>query len=309
MGALRPRRLFVIETELWPHWLLSARAASVPVAIVSARLSPRSVPRYGRLGEAFRSLVAGLEGVLCQTSADAARWRALGARFVRTTVVGNLKDDALPEPVADRAAARAARGLDPDRPLLVLGNMRPGEAKVIARAWQELPEALRATWQVVAVTRHPSTIRGLREEAEKAGAYTSVHSAPIGGSWRWDHRLGVLGGYYSACDVAIVGGTFAPFGGHNPLEPAAYGAAVVVGPHHGAQAEAVAALKRVGGARVVEDAVALAAALRVWLEDPALRAAAGAAALGAVRERRGAAGRAVARLAEWGLWPPGGPGA
>jgi 3-deoxy-D-manno-octulosonic-acid transferase len=303
LAGLRPRRVFLIETELWPHWLLAARAAGIPVAVVSARISTRSLARYARLGSGFCGLVAGLGGILCQSRADEARWVALGAPAGRTTVVGNLKDDALPEPAADRGRARAALGLDPLRPLLVLGSLRPGEVRFLARAWGELPAPVRARWQVVAVPRHPRAAAELRAEAGRAGQALVADAAPADGAWRWDERLGVLAGYYAAADVAVVGGTFSPLGGHNPLEPAACGAAVIVGPHHWAQADAVETLVAAGGARLAADAPALTAVLASWLGDGATRAAAGAAALATVRERRGAAGRAVARLAAWGLWP------
>ncbi len=311
MGAVRPRRLLLIETELWPHWLLRARAAGVPVAVVSARLSPRSVPSYLRLGREFGSLVAGLGAVLCQSAADESRWRALGSPSERTAVVGNLKDDALPEADAEargapsqrRAGARAALALDPGRPLLVLGSVRPGEVRILARAWRLVPAELRARWQVVAAPRHPQAAAELRREAEAEGQPLVGAGAPERDAWRWDERLGVLSGYYAAADVAVVCGTFGPYGGHNPLEPAASGAAVIVGPHCAAQADAVAALIAAGAARCVEGESALPGALTSWLGDENSRHAAGSAGLAVVRARRGAARRAVARLMEWGLWP------
>jgi 3-deoxy-D-manno-octulosonic-acid transferase len=305
LDAVRPRRLFLIETELWPHWLLAARARRLPVTVVSARVSARSLRRYARLGSDFRRLIAGLAGVLCQSGAEEARWLALGAPVTRTAVVGNLKDDSLPEPPADRGRARAALGLDAGRPLLVLGSVRPGEARLLARAWGGLPAALRATWQVVAVPRHPRAAAELRAEASRGGQAPVGGGAPVEISWRWEERLGVLAGYYAAADIAVVGGSFAPHGGHNPLEPAACGAAVIVGPHHWTQGEGVAALVASGGARIAADAEGLGATLSEWMGDATARANAGAAALETVRVRRGASRRAIARLAAWDLWPVG----
>jgi 3-deoxy-D-manno-octulosonic-acid transferase len=307
MDAVRPRRLLLIETELWPHWLMRARAGRLPVAVVSARLSAGSVPRYLGLGGPFRALVGGLAAVLCQGAADEARWRALGAPAPRTAVVGNLKDDALPEPLDgrpdERAAARAALGLDPGRPLVVLGSVRPGEVRMLARAWRGLPAAARAAWQVAALPRHPQAAAELRREAETEGQPLAGLGPDAPDAWRWEERLGVLTAYYAAADLAVVGGTLGPYGGHNPLEPAARGVAVIVGPHHAAQAGAVDALRAAGAAWVVEDEPSLAAALGAWMTDGAPRRAAGAAGLSVVRARRGAAARAVARLVEWGLWP------
>jgi 3-deoxy-D-manno-octulosonic-acid transferase len=303
LDRVKPSRLFLVETELWFHWLLAARAAAIPVAVVSAKVSPRSLRRYRWFGAPLERLIAGLAAVLCQSEADAARWRELGARDDRTAVVGNLKNDALPRPVADRGAARAASGLDPTRPLLVLGSLRPGEAAALARAWGALPVELRERWQVVAVPRHPTAAAGLRAEAADAGQALVDTGAPQHGAWRWDERLGVLGGWYQAADVAFVGGSLAPFGGHNPLEPAACGAAVLMGPHHATQRVAVETLRAAGAIGIVEAGEPLVAALAALLGDPALRAVRQHAARTAAENARGVARRAVDRLEEWDLWP------
>ena len=136
--GVRPARLLLIETELWPHWLLRARRRRVPVAVVSARLSERSVQRYRRLGPAAARAGRGLAAVLCQSDEDARRWLALGARPERTAVVRQSQGRRAAPSVADGEprTRRAALGLDPARPLLVLGSLRPGEARLLARAWR-----------------------------------------------------------------------------------------------------------------------------------------------------------------------------
>lgn len=302
-SGVQPERLLLVETELWPHWLLRARRERVPVAVVSARLSERSVGRYQRLGRPFRALIEGLDAVLCQSTADERRWLALGARPDRTSVVGNLKIDALPGPAPDRNERRRALGLDPARPLLVLGSVRPGEVRRLARAWHAQPIALRAHWQVVVVPRHARATPELREEAQRAGQAVVDAGPPRGGVWRWDDRAGVLLDYYAAAEVAFVGGSLAPYGGHNPLEPAAVGAAVLMGHHYASQADGVRALFERGGVWIVHGPAELAAALHGLLSDAALRSSRVAAALEAVRVQRGAARRAVDRLRSSGLWP------
>jgi 3-deoxy-D-manno-octulosonic-acid transferase len=302
-AGTEPRRLFLVETELWPHWLLRARRERVPVAVVSARLSERSVGRYARFGPGLRSLVGGLAAVLCQTDADARRWLAIGAAPERVEVVGNLKDDALPEPSTDRALARRLHDLDPARPLLVCGSIRPGEARILARAWARTPRPIRETWQVVAVPRHPSASDELRAEAARAGQRLIDDGIPEDGAWRWDDRTGVLRGWYEAADVAVVGGTMGPFGGHNPLEPAAAGAAVVVGPEHAAQRDAVEALRARGAIVIADGETALAESLTSLLGDAARRESLARDALAVVRARRGAVLRTVRELAARDLWP------
>ena len=270
---------------------------------VSARLSERSVTRYARFGQGLRRLVAGLAAVLCQTDADARRWLAIGADPARLAVVGNLKDDALPEPAADPAASRRLQGLDPERPLLVLGSLRPGEARVLARAWASVPDRLRAQWQVVAVPRHPSASDELRAEASRAGQRVVDEGLPDDGACRWDDRTGVLRDWYGAAEVAVVGGTIGPYGGHNPLEPAAAGAAVVIGPHHTSQRDAVEALRARGAVVIADGEAALGEALTALLGDPGRREVVARDGLAVVRARRGAVLRTVRELAARDLWP------
>jgi 3-deoxy-D-manno-octulosonic-acid transferase len=300
--GVRPERLFLIETELWPHWLLHARADGVPVAVISARLSESSTRRYRRLGPELRALVAGLGAVLCQGEEDRRRWLSIGARPEVTSIVGNLKSDGLPEAAPDRAAARSALGLDPDRPLLVFGNVRPGEARLLVRGWRGVPAAVRERWQVVAVPRHPRALEQLQAEALAAGL-TNMAGGATSDAWRWDDRLGVLADWYRAAEVAFVGGSLAPYGGHNPLEPAACGAAVIMGPYHASQRDGVRVLADSGALWQVQDPAGLTAALSALLDHDDLRTARGEMAKHVAARERGSAARAVARLRETGLWP------
>ncbi|NOT33952.1 MAG: hypothetical protein HOP12_07255 [Candidatus Eisenbacteria bacterium] len=293
--TMRPRRLFVIETELWFRWLERARLLGVPVAFVSARLSERSLVRYRWLGSEAARLVHDTSWVLAQTREDAERWRVLGADPERIAVIGNLKNDGLPRPAADREAARRALGLQADRPVLVLGSVRPGEAGLLAQAWRKLATERTREWQVVAVPRHPNAEAGLRTEAGLEGLDPAA--------WRWDARLGVLSQYYAVADVAFVGGSLVPFGGHNPLEAAAAGAAVVFGPHHETQLEAVSALRAGEALAEVSDVDSIVATIGRLLADPEWRQALALRASSVAAAERGAVSRALLNLARWKLWP------
>ena len=302
LSRVRPARLLVIETELWPHWLIEARAARIPVAFVSARISERSARGYRRLGRPLRELLESVSAVLCQTEGDAARWHGSGVPEARIALCGNLKFDALPEPVpaSEQDARRAALGLAPGRPLLTLGSLRPGEASQLARAWMSLDPALRRRWQVAAVPRHEAALEGLQAEARAAGLESGAQGGDPG--WHWDARAGVLMAYYAASDAAFVGASLVPLGGHNPLEPAAVGAAVLMGPEFGHQRQAVEALERhagieiAGGERLVQ-------ALATLIDDPGVREHRRRGGLAAVAELRGAARRTVGELARRGIWP------
>lgn len=317
LSRVAPRLALLVETELWPHWLLALERRRTPVAVVSARLSPGSLRAYRWLGAPFRRALGTLAAVLAQSEEDASRWREAGVPADRVEVGGSLKVDALPVGRADRAAARQRLGLEPLRPVLTLGSVRPGEARRLARAWAAQPVALREAWQVVLVPRHLKAAAALAREVEELGIPLVLHERGLAPSlmaaaeagpsprpWRLHAELGVLGAYYEAADVAFVGGSLEPHGGHNPLEPAALGVPVVMGPHHASQLTAVRALCARGGLVVAEDAPALEAALAGLLGDGAARQRRGAAALESVRLMQGVAARTVAALAARGLWPP-----
>lgn len=298
--GVKPRRLFLVETELWPHWLLRARLDQVPVAVLSARLSSRSLNEYRRLGSDFRALLGGLSGVIAQTEEDADRWLRLGAPRARTVVAGNLKNDALPVAAEDRGSSRIELGLDAGRPLLVLGNVRPGEARMLARAWAAQPEAIRKRWQVAAVPRHPRAAGDLRIEAREA--YADAAGGGARDPWIWVDQLGVLARYYAVADAAFVGGSLLAYGGHNPLEPAACGAAVFMGPHFESQRSGVGELDVRRAIRIVDGPPQIAVAFRDVLGDEQRCRTLGDLARSAVEPLRGATRRTVARLVSWRLW-------
>ncbi|MGH7742672.1 MAG: 3-deoxy-D-manno-octulosonic acid transferase [Candidatus Eiseniibacteriota bacterium] len=303
LARVRPARLLVIETELWPHWLLAARATAIPVAFVSARLSERSALGYRRLGRPLRELLNGVDAVLTQGGEDAARWASVGVRESRIAVCGNLKFDALPEPVGDaeRERHRAALGFDPKRPLITLGSLRPGEAGPLARAWLALSSARREAWQVAAVPRHAAALAQLQAEARASGLEIPAGTANTG-AWHWDARPGVLMAYYAASEAAFVGASLVPLGGHNPLEPAALGAAVLCGPEMSHQRQAVEALKREGGIEIA-GADRLSGALALLTGETGERERRRLGALRAVATLRGGARRTVSELARRSLWP------
>jgi 3-deoxy-D-manno-octulosonic-acid transferase len=305
LDRLRPGIVLLVETELWPHWLLACDERRLPVAVVSARLRERSLRGYRRLGRRFRRLIGGLAAVLAQDQEQASRWAEAGVPVERVEVTGNLKWDAIRAGRPDVVAARRRLALDPDRPLLVLGSVRPGEAEPLARAWRALPAAVQGGWNVVLVPRHPAAAELVANEARAAGqAVAESGSAGGAGAWGLERRLGVLADYYAAADLAFVGGSLAPYGGHNPLEPAALGVPALMGASYETQRPAVAALLAAGALRLVASEADLRDAFLRLTGDEAERGRCGAAGIEAVRALQGVAPRTVERLAARGLWPP-----
>lgn len=279
MRHFRPAFGVVMETEVWPNLLRGARRAGVPVLLANARLSGRSARGYARLGGFARSVFADLAACGAQTEADAARLRAMGADPVQVT--GNLKFE-IAAPAEQLELGAAFRHRFGGRPVLVASNTRQGEEGPLLDAFLHHAPA---NLLLVLVPRHPQRFDEVaRLIAQRGLTYErrSAADAPIAASTRvWlGDSMGEMFAYYACADVAIVGGSWAPLGGHNLIEACAVGVPAIVGPHTFNFAQATA------------DAIAAGAALRCADADEAVRTALGLLADAARRSAIGAAGRA-----------------
>jgi len=229
LRALRPRMVVLLETEFWPRMLIECRRAGVPVAVVNARISDRSWPRYLRLHFLWRRLLNGLALALAQSELDVERLRALGAGNVR--VGGNLKYDirvAQPAAVTDTLQAH----LPKDVRVIVCGSTLAGEEDLLADAVP--PDVV-----TILAPRHPErfdavaamlTDRGL--PFVRRSQWMASPTPLTAGAFFLLDSIGELASVYSLASVAVVGGGFFAPGGHNPLEPAQFGVPVVIGPHY-----------------------------------------------------------------------------
>lgn len=298
LDRLRPRAAILVELELWPNLLHGLAARQVPVALVNARLSARSLARYRRLGGLLREVCAGLAAVGAQTPEDAERLAALGVPGARITVTGNLKFDQAPD-AAQVAAGERLREAIGSRPVWVAASVREGEEAAVLEAHRavraRLPEAL-----LVAVPRHPERFEplarriaeaGLRCARRSAGAVPAADDAVLLGD-----TMGELPVFLAAGDVVFVGGSLVPVGGHNPLEPAALGRPVLMGPEVVNVRAIDALLGEAGGRTRVTDAASLAEAVADLLAAPDRRREMGAAAAAVVAAHRGATARTLALI-------------
>jgi 3-deoxy-D-manno-octulosonic-acid transferase len=307
-----PMRLDLIETELWPNLLCEAHAAGVPVVAVSATVSARTVARLRSLGLGGNALFGPLH-VLAQSERHAERFRSLGVAAERCRVIGDLKAERIPEAGVDSAGPESRR-------LVVFASLRPGEeeaAAAVALVLAARPDA--GTWRFVVAPRHDRGVPSLRGAFARGGITLEVRDESSRGGASvgdWAGRLapagrnpsagllaprGELTDLFGSARAALVGGTFAAWGGHNALEPAARGCPVIVGPHHDEVEAGVALLLSHGAAAVAPDGPAAAAIVSAWLDEEGSARAAGA--LAAARAAEGAAKRGLAALSEWGLEP------
>ena len=290
LARLRPRLLILIETELWPNLLREASRAGVPTLIASARLSARSARLYRLFPGLLRTTLAANVWVGAQSRADADRFCALGVAPQHLRVVGNIKfEHAVPPELPQRGAqlrARYAAG----RPVWVAGSTRAGEEQIVYQAHRQLLE-LQPRALLILAPRHPQRF----DEAAAGAATQGLHlirrsrespDAPY--EVLLLDTLGELGDFYAAADVAFVGGSLVPVGGHNLIEPAALGLPVLTGPQQFNSPEIARVMVERGALGIVRNAAELAAAVAKLLADPPARAQQGAAGRAVIRANRGA---------------------
>jgi 3-deoxy-D-manno-octulosonic-acid transferase len=296
LRAHRPAVGVLMETEVWPNLLHAARKAGVPMVLANARLSERSQAKGEHLSALMHPAVASFARVLAQSEADARRLRASGAS--RVEVLGNLKFDVSPRPELLARGRRWREALD--RPVVLAACTREGEEEPLLRAWAALrrPRPL-----LLLVPRHPqrfdevatmvaaSGLFGLRRSGWGEMPPAEAAKAEV---WLGD-TLGEMPLYYASADVGLLGGSFAPLGGHNLIEAAACGCPLLLGPHTFNFAQAAELSLAAGAAERAPD-LETAVHRAVDLAGDAGREAWSLRALGFAAQHRGAAARIAAAV-------------
>lgn len=281
--------LVLLETELWPALITGAARAGARVVVVGARISDRTLPRYRLLRPLLGPALRCLDAVGAQTELYAERFRALGVPEARVSVLGDLKlDRTVPEAVP----AELDEALGPG-PLLVGGSTHPGEEEALLAAWQAMREAGASDLRLVLAPRHPERAEQVLALVRREKRSVRLRSSGAGSSEVVIlDGLGELAAVYLRADLVFVGGTLAPVGGHNLVEPAAAGRVVVAGPHTENQRHQASLLASLGILHRVADARGLEAVLsRLW-DNPARNEPA-ERARGILRAHRGAVDRTL----------------
>ncbi|MGH7626217.1 MAG: 3-deoxy-D-manno-octulosonic acid transferase [Gemmatimonadaceae bacterium] len=297
LDALRPHAIVFSKLDVWPTLVREADGRGVRLALISATLAAGS-SRRGRLAAALlRDAYSRLDTVGAIDPDDAARLTGLGARDAVITVSGDTRYDQV------WARAQAVRTDDPRlaalrgaRPTLVAGSTWPADEAVLLAAWEQVRRSFPDARVIIAPHEpHVVRLRSIESWAARAGlSCVRLGAAPdTAADVVLVDRVGVLGELYALADVAYVGGGFHAAGLHSVLEPAAFGAPVLVGPRHQDSRDALLLL-RSGGARAVSDPSNTAAALDEWFARANARRDAGAQARRLVQDGRGAAQRSAA---------------
>jgi 3-deoxy-D-manno-octulosonic-acid transferase len=296
LDRIRPSAVIVLETEIWPTLYREIDRRGLPLLMASARISERSVSRYRRMASLVRDSLSGNVSIGAQSAADAARFVSLGATANRVCVTGNVKFDVEIPPAVVRAGhelrARCAAG----RPVWIAGSTHDGE-EAAALAAHAAVRARHPSALLVLVPRHPQRFEAVRALLDRGGHAYAQRSA---GALPTDDdavylvdTVGELQMFYAAADVAFVGGSLVPVGGHSLLEPALLGLPVISGPWTQNAPEIAGLLARVGALATVHDADELARRVSECLDDPARARADGAKGSEAVAQNRGAVRRVV----------------
>jgi 3-deoxy-D-manno-octulosonic-acid transferase len=302
LKALRPRLVVIAETEFWPNFLHLAHASGALVAVVNARISDRSFPRYRRVRRWLARVLRNVDLLLAQTKQDRERLLAIGAPAERVRVAGNLKFDVpAPEPPSIVQQLRSALALAEASPVIVAGSTVEGEEPLLLRAFETV------------LTRHPRAVMVLAPRHPERFYHVAAMITDLGiRFWRrseWQpsrsiagrvfllDSIGELASLYALATVAFVGGSLVERGGHNVLEAAQYGIPVLVGPHTENFRDMVNLFRDAGAARVVGPAE-LPLVLTELVKDDAERKNMGQRALETLQAHRGATERTVQALEE-----------
>ena len=297
LDRVRPRLAVIMETEIWPNLFMNCAERDISIVIANARLSEKSLRGYWPIQPLARRAIRSASFVAAQSASDYERLRALGASEPRLAIVGNLKFDmSVPEGVRERGAEfRAAAGSA--RPVWIAASTHEGEELAVLKAHAEVlrrfPDAL-----LLIAPRHPERFRPVAAACRAYGFRTSTRSeegraSPACQCFVAD-SMGELIEFYAAADVAFVGGSLAPVGGHNLLEPAALAKPVIVGPQTFNFAEVTEDLIAAGAVRRIAEGDELGpAVVRLFTRDVERRSM-GDAARAVIERERGAVARTMA---------------
>ena len=296
---VRPCLAIVMETELWPNLFITCRRRSIPLLLLNARLSEKSVRGYRRARGLVAQTLAAVTQIAVQGDADAERFVALGADSARVSVTGNLKFEQRVVPSLLESAEALRRDWGTSRPVWIAASTHEGEDELVLDVFRQLCKQFRDCLLVL-VPRHPERFEPVADLCHQRGLNTVLRSTRepctaqtqvfIGDS------MGELPLFYAASDVAFVGGSLVSHGGHNLLEPAALGIPVVTGPHVFNFAGICELLLAANACRKVGSAAGLERTVREWLQDANARHHAGEEGRRVVAKNRGALAAVLAMI-------------
>lgn len=299
LRALAPKLVVVAETEFWPNFLRMAHTSGARIAVVNARISDRSLPKYGRFRGLLGKVLSNVDLFLAQTDEDAARLRSIGASPDRVQVAGSLKFDMItppPTPIVEQL--RQSLAASHSGPVLVCGSTVEGEEPLLLKAFENVLVAHPRAVMILA-PRHPERFDNAAILAQQMGIpfwrRSLWKSEPVSAGVFLVDTIGELAALYALADVAFVGGSLVPRGGHNIIEPAQHGVGIVVGNHTENFRDTVALFQSRDAVRIVGPAE-LPLTFMELLANNVERAALGRRAAETLQSQTGATSRTMEAL-------------
>jgi 3-deoxy-D-manno-octulosonic-acid transferase len=299
LRALQPELVVLAETEFWPNFLRLVHEAGARIAVVNARISDRSWPNYRRFRWALRRMLVHVDLFLAQTNEDRTRLESIGADAASVEVTGNLKFDLnLPSPPPIVEILRRSLGAEGAGPVLVCGSTVEGEEPVLLKAFENVrvghPRAV-----MILAPRHPERFDTVAILLQHLGMTFHRRSRwsgePLAGGVLLVDSIGELASIYALADVAFVGGSLVPRGGHNIIEPAQHGVAIVTGTHTENFRDIMALFRSRDAVRIVTLAELPLTLMQLLSNDPERRAL-GHRAQETMRSQTGATARTLDAL-------------
>lgn len=292
---IAPKLCIILETELWPNVLSACKIRQIPVIIANAHLSERSVRGYQRIRPMTQEMLHCLTAVAAQSQQDADRFLQIGLDAKKLSVMGNIKFDV---PSSDSTVtadnAQLWRKSFKPRPVWIAASTHPGEEALVLEAFKIIRKSA-SNALLILVPRHPERFKGIEDLVKQqnmsvvtrsSGAIVQTDTAVFLGD-----TMGELLAFYQAADIAFVGGSLVPIGGHNLLEPAALGIPIITGPYLHNYVEISSFLLEAKGMLKVENPTELATTVLQWFKMPEQRLEAGQSAQQVVKNNQGTAQR------------------
>lgn len=293
LKSARPELGIIMETELWPNLIHHAHALDIPLVLANARLSARSAAGYQKIGKLTRVMLQQFSLIAAQSQDDRQRFIALGADKESVHTVGNLKFEiALPASLSEEA--EALRSIWGNRPVFIAASTHEGEDEIILNASRKIRAAF-PDLLLILVPRHPERFDKVAALSQRSG-FKILRRSENGMCSRDIQVLvvdtmGELPLFYGTADIAFVGGSLVPRGGHNLLEPAALGRAVIIGPHYFNFSEISRQFLEADAAIQVNGSEMLADRVTDLLRNPQKRADMGQAGQNLIKQSQGASKR------------------
>ncbi len=299
LNVLNPKLVTIVETEIWPGFVNQCKNRNIPITMINGRMSPRSFGSYYKFRSFFGPILQKFHTIGVQSGSEAERYRKVADQSLPLQILGNIKFDGL-EPISKTEQEELVQklNLSPGDMVFIAGSTHDGEEAAILNAFKKLtdPKGKR----LIIAPRHPERFDRVADLIRLAGfrprRFSENEKFEQEGNVYLLDAIGHLAKFYSVATVAFVGGTLAPIGGHNIVEPFTYSVPVLAGPHLHKTKDVADALLARKALTVVEDEKELEIQLQRLMNDPELRQQLGQSGNEWLKDSQGAVDRALTMI-------------